>query len=81
MIQTQGIGDLYRIYHTTQLDGVSFNLAFIGPDFKFPHQTEFDTVYMKALFEYGYQQGLGGKEWQKYPPGYKRGFDEELPKK
>lgn len=26
MIQT---GDLYRIYHTTQLDGVSFNLAFI----------------------------------------------------
>ncbi|MDO8714131.1 MAG: patatin-like phospholipase family protein [Polynucleobacter sp.] len=81
MIQTQGIGDLYRIYHTTQLDGVSFNLAFIGPDFKFPHQTEFDTAYMKALFEYGYQQGLSGKEWQKYPPGYKRGFDEELPKK
>ena len=81
MIQTQGIGDLYRIYHTTQLDGVSFNLAFIGPDFKFPHQTEFDTAYMKALFEYGYQQGLGGKEWQKYPPGYKRGFDEEMPKK
>jgi hypothetical protein len=81
MIQTQGIGDLYRIYHTTQLDGVSFNLAFIGPDFKFPHKTEFDTAYMQALFEYGYKQGLGGKEWQKYPPGYKRGFDEELPKK
>ncbi len=81
MIQTQGIGDLYRIYHTTQLDGVSFNLAFIGPDFKFPHQTEFDTAYMQALFDYGYKQGLGGKEWQKYPPGYKRGFDENLPKK
>ena len=81
LIQTQGVGDLYRIYHTTQLDGVSFNLAFIGPDFKFPHTTEFDTAYMQALFEYGYKQGLGGKEWQKYPPGYKRGFDENLPKK
>ena len=81
MIQTQGIGDLYRIYHTTQLDGVSFNLAFIGPDFKFPHKTEFDAAYMQALFEYGYKQGLSGKEWQKYPPGYKRGFDGELPKK
>jgi hypothetical protein len=81
MIQTQGIGDLYRIYHTTQLDGVSFNLAFIGPDFKFPHKTEFDTAYMQALFDYGYKQGLGGKEWQKYPPGYKRGFDGEMPKK
>jgi predicted acylesterase/phospholipase RssA len=81
MIQTQGIGDLYRIYHTTQLDGVNFNLAFIGPDFKFPHKSEFDTAYMQALFEYGYKQGLAGKEWQKYPPGYKRGFDGELPKK
>jgi hypothetical protein len=30
---------------------------------------------MQALFEYGYKQGLGGKEWQKYSPGYKRGFD------
>ena len=81
LIQTQGVGDLYRIYHTTQVDGVSFNLAYIGSDFKFPHMTEFDTVYMQALFDYGYQQGLSGKEWQKYPPGYKRGFDENLPKK
>jgi predicted patatin/cPLA2 family phospholipase len=81
LIQTQGIGDLYRIYHTTQVDGVSFNLAFIGSDFKFPHKTEFDTAYMQALFDYGYQQGLGGKEWQKYPPGYKQGFNGELPKK
>lgn len=81
LIQTQGLGDLYRIYHTTQLDGVGFNLAYIGSDFKFPHKGEFDTAYMQALFDYGYKQGLGGKEWQKYPPGYKRGFDEELPKK
>ncbi|MBU3575834.1 patatin-like phospholipase family protein [Polynucleobacter sp. UK-Mo-2m-Kol15] len=76
LIQTQGVGDLYRIYHTTQLDGVGFNLAYIGSDFKFPHKTEFDTAYMQALFEYGYKQGLSGKEWQKYPPGYKRGFDD-----
>ena len=81
LIQTQGVGDLYRIYHTTQLDGVSFNLAFIGSDFKFPHKTEFDTDYMKALFDYGYKQGLAGKEWQHYPPGYKQGFDEGKPKK
>jgi len=80
LIQTQGLGDLYRIYHTTQLDGVSFNLAFIGSDFKFPHQTEFDTAYMQALFDYGYKQGFAGKEWQHYPPGYKRGFDSVLPK-
>ena len=81
LIQTQGVGDLYRIYNTTRVDGVGFNLAYIGPDFKFPHKTEFDTAYMQALFEYGYKQGLDGKEWQKYPPGYRQGFDENLPKK
>jgi predicted acylesterase/phospholipase RssA len=81
LIQTQGVGDLYRIYHTTQLDGVTFNLAYIGSDFKFPHQTEFDTAYMQALFDYGYKQGLAGKEWQHYPPGYRRGFDDAPPKK
>jgi hypothetical protein len=76
LIQTQGVGDLYRIYNTTRVDGVGFNLAYIGPDFKFPHKTEFDTAYMQALFEYGYKQGLDGKEWQKYPPGYRQGFDD-----
>jgi hypothetical protein len=81
LIQTQGVGDLYRIYHTTQLDGVTFNLAYIGSDFKFPHQTEFDTAYMQALFDYGYKQGLAGKEWQHYPPGYRRGFDDAPLKK
>jgi predicted acylesterase/phospholipase RssA len=74
LIQTQGVGDLYRIYHTTQVDGVSFNLAYIGPDFKFPHQTEFDAAYMQALFDYGYKQGLSGKEWQKYPPRLQAGL-------
>lgn len=59
--QTQGVGDLYRIYHTTQVDGVSFNLACIGSNFKFPYKTEFDIAYMQALFGYGCKQSLGGK--------------------
>ena len=29
---TQGVGDLYRIFATTQRDGVEFNLAYIPPD-------------------------------------------------
>jgi hypothetical protein len=36
---------------------------------------------MQALFDYGLKEWLGGKEWHKYPPGYKWGFDEEVPKK
>lgn len=70
LLQTQGIGDLYRIYATTQKDGVDFNLAYIGPDFTYPHKEEFDTEYMRKLFDYGYQLGVKGYPWQKTPPGY-----------
>ena len=57
LIQYQGIGDLYRIYSVTQRDGIDFNLAYIPPTFKTPHRTEFDTDYMRALYDLGLQYG------------------------
>ena len=75
LIQTQGIGDLYRIYNTTKSDNVGFNLAYIGSDFNEPHNEEFDTKYMNALFQYGYAHAIKGYPWSKYPPGFKGAFD------
>jgi hypothetical protein len=75
LIQTQGIGDLYRIYAMTKFDHVGFNLAYIGSDFNEPHQEEFDTKYMNALFQYGYEHALKGYQWSKYPPGFNGAFD------
>src|SRR5690348_10019442 len=70
LLHTQGLGDLYRIYLTTQRDGFDFNLAYIGPDFTFEgKKEEFDTLYMRALFDYGYNLGLQGYRWKKCPPG------------
>jgi predicted acylesterase/phospholipase RssA len=70
MIQTQGIGDLYRIYATTQRDGVDFNLAFIPPTFTEKPDEEFDPAYMTKLFDLGYQAALSGYPWQKTPPAF-----------
>lgn len=75
LIQTQGIGDLYRIYNTAQNDDVGFNLAYIGSDFNEAHNEEFDTKYMNALFQYGYAHAIKGYPWSKYPPGFKGAFD------
>jgi hypothetical protein len=75
LIQSQGLGDLYRIYNITQDDGVGFNLAYIGADFNFPHREEFDTKYMQALYDYGYQRSRKGHEWSKYPPGYRKSIE------
>ena len=70
LIQTQGIGDIFRSYLVCERDGVGFNLAYIGPDFNAPHKTEFDRQYMNALFDYGYNLAAAGYPWAKKPPGY-----------
>jgi len=68
MIQYEGIGDLYRIYTVTQRDGIDFNLAYIPPSFKTPHTKDFDTVYMRALYDLGYDLAEKGYTWSKQPP-------------
>lgn len=78
LIQAQGIGDIYRIYETTQRDHVGFNLAFIGPDFRAPHKEEFDTEYMRALYQYAYDQAVNGYPWLDHPPGLSRTIDEDV---
>ncbi len=66
LTRTQGIGDLYRVYATTQRDGVDFNLTFIPPTFTVPHNEQFDTAYMKALYDVGLNAAKAGYDWQKY---------------
>jgi predicted acylesterase/phospholipase RssA len=70
LIQTQGIGDLYRIYLEAERDGVDFKLAYIPPSFNAPHLEEFDTAYMRALYQKGYDMAAGGFPWEKLPPGF-----------
>ncbi len=70
LIQTQGVGDLYRIYVTAQRDKLDFNLAYIPDSFTTELKEPFDTNYMKMLFELGYELGSKGYRWAKTPPGY-----------
>lgn len=70
LIHTQGIGNLYMIYSTSQRDGVDYNLAYIPASFKVLHKEEFDTDYMRALFQTGFDLAAQGYPWQKTPPGY-----------
>ncbi len=69
LIQSQGVGDLYRIYAETQRDGFDFNLAYIPKSFNAPHKEEFDTEYMRKLFQTGYDLAVKGYRWDKTPPG------------
>jgi hypothetical protein len=70
MISSAGVNDAYRIYLTTKRDGVEFNMAYIGEDFVLPYEGPFDTKYMRALFDYGFEKGQAGYKWHKTPPDY-----------
>ncbi len=70
LIQTQGLGDLYRIYLSCKRDGVAYRLAFIPATFREPSKEAFDPVYMRKLFDVGYQLGKTKAEWHHSPPGF-----------
>lgn len=68
LLHFSGIGDINRIYLTTQRDGVGFRLAYIGADFQASRREPFDPPFMQALFDYGHAQGLAGDRWRSEPP-------------
>ncbi len=72
MIAANAVGELYRIYTTTQRDHIDFKLALIEDDFAEPYKTRFDPGYMGKLFAHGRAKGIAGYAWQTIPPGYSR---------
>jgi hypothetical protein len=72
MTASAGMNDLYRIYLTTQRDGIDYNLAYLDDEFEVPYKGPFDRTYMNTLFEYGYRKGIEGYPWKKLPPGYEK---------
>lgn len=71
LVRTQGIGDLYRIFLEACRDGLDFNLAYIPSDFAETPKGEFDTNYMRKLFDVAYSRAEAGYPWDKMPPELK----------
>ena len=76
LIQSQGMGDLYRIYAVAQRDHVAYRLAYIPPTFQTPHVSDFDPVYMKSLYRLGYELAAKGYPWEDRPPVLVSGVDD-----
>ncbi len=60
-----GVKTLTRImidqaYAAARRNGIGFHLATIDPKFNTPSRGAFDPDYMKALFEFGFEQGKTG---------------------
>ena len=70
LIRSQGKGDVNQIYLRSLRDEIEFNLAFIPQSFSLKPQEEFDSKYMRALFDLGFKQAKEGFPWQKDPIGF-----------
>ena len=68
LIQAEGVGDVHRVYRTALQDGVDFNLAYVGSDFRTAPHPMFDSAYMQALYDYGFGLALNDAAWHKSPP-------------
>ncbi len=69
LIRTQGIGDLYRIYDNAMRDGLRFHVTYIPDEFEMKSKESFDPIYMRALYDVGYEFGKSGRDWDSKPPG------------
>lgn len=69
LIDTQAVGDLYRLYVIAQRDGIDYNVIDIPDTFKVRSESAFDNKFMRALYKVGYDMGSAGVKWKKHPPG------------
>jgi hypothetical protein len=70
LIDTQAVGDLYRLYAIAKRDGIDYNVIDIPETFTIKSESPFDNKFMRGLYDTGYQMGRGGIQWKKHPPGF-----------
>lgn len=71
LLSGSGSGDVYKIFAITQRDGIDLNVTMIPKEFDVEASEPFDPVYMRALYDLGYNTGQSGGAWSDFPPDYK----------
>jgi hypothetical protein len=66
-MKVQGKSDVLRAWIYAQARGCNFHYISMPEEFQVELKEAFDPVYMKALFEAGFQQGKNGIPWRQTP--------------
>src|ERR1700738_1988589 len=66
--KTQIRSVLYETYDFARRNNFGFNLTYIDKDLPSPGSVGFETGYMRALYQYGYDKAKTGNFWAKAPP-------------
>jgi predicted acylesterase/phospholipase RssA len=66
--KTQIRSVLHGTYDFARRNRLGFNLTYIDKDVPSPGSIGFETGYMRALYQYGYDKAKAGDFWAKAPP-------------
>jgi predicted acylesterase/phospholipase RssA len=66
--KTQTRSVLYETYNVARRNNFGFNLTYIDKDLPSPSSFDFETSYMRSLYQYGYDKAKTGNFWAKAPP-------------
>ena len=61
--QSQTRSIIFSTYDFAKRNGLGFHLSYIEPDYPAPPSEGFDTAYMRALYQYGYEKAAAGQAW------------------
>jgi predicted patatin/cPLA2 family phospholipase len=68
LIRQQLKGDLLKLYLRAKENKIAYQLADIPATFDAQSKEPFDRVYMKKLYDLGYQAARNGYKWKSIPP-------------
>ena len=61
--QSQTRSIIFSTYDFAKRNRLGFHLSYIARDYPAPPSEGFDTGYMRALYQYGYEKGASGQAW------------------
>jgi hypothetical protein len=68
LMKIQGVNDVLRLWVFSRAGGAQFHYVTMPDNFQLELKEPFDPAYMKALFDFGYREGVNGIPWQQAPP-------------
>jgi len=66
--QSQTRSIIFSTYDFAQRNHLGFYLSYIERDYPAPPSEGFDTAYMRALYQYGYEKAAAGQAWTSRMP-------------
>ncbi|WP_050995192.1 patatin-like phospholipase family protein [Bradyrhizobium liaoningense] len=66
--QSQTRSIILSTYDFAKRNRLGFHLSYIARDYPAPPSEGFDTTYMRALYQYGYEKAASGQAWTSAPP-------------